>query len=362
MLYELLTGRLPFTAGSWDLTIQQVLHDEPARLPAGVPRDLETVCLKCLEKEPGKRYAAAELADDLGRFLDGRPVSAVPLTTMERLARLAGRDGYRIVGEVGRGPRSIVYHALYEPLRQSVALKVFPEGTCPRDEWEGRLKRGAEVWAAVSHPHVVSVQRAGWWAGAAYLITEYVPNGSLAARLTGRPHPIREAIRLVGQLAEVVVYLHRQGVAHGNLKPSNVLLAADGIPRVADFRLTGGLFQAPLPADDQGADGLAYLAPECVRDAAAEPRPHTDVYGLGVILYELLTGRPPFAGATAGEVREEVLSRDPVPPSGRNREVTPELDAVCLRCLRKNPWRRYPRAYDVLARLRQVLDEPRRPG
>ena len=360
MLYESLTGRLPFTAGSWDLTIQQVLHDEPARLPPDVPRNLETVCLKCLEKEPARRYAdAAELAADLGRFLEGVPVAAVPPSTAERLARLAGRDGYRIVGEVGRGPRSIVYHALYEPLRQPVALKVFPEGTCTRDEWEARLRHGAEVGAAVAHPHVVTVQRAGWWAGSAYLIVEYVPNGSLAARLTGRPHPVREAVRLVGQLAEVVVYLHRQGVAHGNLKPSNVLLAADGIPRVADMRLTGGLFQSAPPTDDQAPAGVGYLPPECIRDPDAEPRPHTDVYGLGVILYELLTGRPPFDGATAGEVRQEVLTRDPVPPSGINHEVSPDLDAVCLRCLRKNPWRRFPRAYDLLARLRRVLDDPR---
>ncbi|HVK16886.1 MAG TPA: serine/threonine-protein kinase [Fimbriiglobus sp.] len=360
MLYESLTGRLPFTAGSWDLTIQQVLHDEPARLPPDVPRNLETVCLKCLEKEPARRYAdAAELAADLGRFLEGVPVAAVPPSTAERLARLAGRDGYRIVGEVGRGPRSIVYHALYEPLRQPVALKVFPEGTCTRDEWEARLRHGAEVGAAVAHPHVVTVQRAGWWAGSAYLIVEYVPNGSLAARLTGRPHPVREAVRLVGQLAEVVVYLHRQGVTHGNLKPSNVLLAADGIPRVADMRLTGGLFQSAPPTDDQAPAGVGYLPPECIRDPDAEPRPHTDVYGLGVILYELLTGRPPFDGATAGEVRQEVLTRDPVPPSGINHEVSPDLDAVCLRCLRKNPWRRFPRAYDLLARLRRVLDDPR---
>ncbi len=361
MLYELLTGRLPFEAGSWDQTVVRVIQDEPtppSRLRPDVPRDLETVCLKCLEKEPAKRYlSAGELADDLSRFLGGRPVAAVPLTTAERLARLAGRDGYRIVGELGRGPRSTVYHAIYEPLRQSVAVKVFPEGTCTRDEWEARLRRGADLWAAVAHPHVVSVQRAGWWAGAAYLIAEYVPHGSLAARLDGRPHPVREAVHLVGQLAEVVVYLHRQGVAHGNLKPSNVLLAADGIPRVADFRQTGGLFQSPPPADDGPPAGLGYLSPECVRDAAAEPRPHTDVYGLGVILYELLAGRPPFAGATAGAVREEVLTRDPVPPSALNSEVPPDLDVVCLRCLRKNPWRRFPRAYDVIAKLRRLSDE-----
>ena len=102
------------------------------------------------------------------------------------------------------------------------------------------------------------------------------------------------------------------------MKPSNVLLAADGIPRVSDFRPTGGLFQGPLPADDSGPAGLGYLAPEMVREPGAEPRPYTDIYGLGMILYELLTGRPPFAGATAREMLEQVRSQDPVPPSRLN--------------------------------------------
>ena len=158
VLYELLTGRPPFHADSWHQAVQQVLHDEPvppARFEPGVPRDLETVCLKCLEKEPGRRYASAgELADDLRRFIEGDPVAAVPPSAMERLARLAGRDGYEIVAEVGRGPRSTVYHARYESLKQPVALKVFSAGACTREEWESRLRRGADQWAALAHPQL----------------------------------------------------------------------------------------------------------------------------------------------------------------------------------------------------------------
>jgi serine/threonine protein kinase len=366
ILYELLTGRPPFLADSWDQTVRQVLHDEPApptRLRPDLPRDLETICLKCLEKEPGRRYASAgELADDLGRFLEGKPVAAVPPGTMERLARLARRDGYRLVGEVGRGPRSTVYHARQDPLEQPVALKVFPAGACTQEEWEARLRRGADLWTALAHPHLVPVHRAGWWDGAPYLAVEYVPHGSLAGRLAGQPYPIREALRLAGQLAETVGYLHRQGVVHGNLKPSNVLLAADGIPRLADFRLTGGLFQGPLPADDRETAGVGYLAPEFVRDPGADPRPYTDIYGLGLILYELLTGRPAFAGATAREILEQVRSQDPVPPSRLNPAVTPHLERFLLRCLRKNPWRRYARAYDVVRGLRHFLDNPQGAG
>jgi serine/threonine protein kinase len=366
ILYELLTGRPPFLADSWNQALEQVLHDEPAppgRLRPDVPRDLETVCLKCLEKESARRYASAgELADDLGRFLEEKPVAAVPLGATERLARLAARDGYRIAGEVGRGPRSTVYRALYGPLEQPVALKVFPAGTCTREEWEARLRRDAVLWAGLAHPHLVRAQRAGWWDGAPYLDMEYVPHGSLADRLAGRPYPVREALRLVEQLVEVVSYLHRQGVVHGNLKPSNVLLAADGIPRVTDLRPTGGLFKGPLPVEGAAPAGLGYLAPEVVRDPGAEPRPYTDVYGLGTILYELLTGRPPFAAATAPETLEQVGTQDPDPPSRLNPQVTPQLEAFCLRCLRKNPWRRFSRAYDLSTRLRSFQDNPGGPS
>jgi serine/threonine protein kinase len=360
ILYEMLTGRPPFQADSWDQTIQQVLHDEPApptRLQADLPRDLETVCLKCLEKAPDQRYTSAlELANDLSRFLADKPVAAVPLGPMERLARHAARDGYRILGELGRGPRSTVYLAEYDRLKQPVAIKVFAAGGCTREEWDDRLRRAADLWAAIAHPQVVPVQRAGWWDDAAYLALEYIPQGSLQARLAGKPYPVAQALRLVEQLAAVVAYLHRQGIVHGNLKPSNVLLAAGDIPQITDFRLTTGVHQGPLSDDDREVAGIGYLAPELVKDASAEPRPYTDIYGLGIILYEVLTGRPPFAATNAREMLEQVRSQEPAPPSQFNTHVTPSLERVCLRCLRKNPWRRYTRAYDLSVRMRYLID------
>jgi serine/threonine protein kinase len=369
ILYELLTGRPPFQAASWNETVQQVIHEEPV-LPTSLrpdaPRDLETVCLKCLEKEPGQRYASAgELAEDLARFLQGRPIAAVPVSERERLARLAARDGYQVVEEIGRGARSVVYRAVYEPLKQAVALKVFHPGICTREEWEAQLQRGAELWAVLAHAQIVPVNRAGWWNGVPYLALEYVPQGSLAARLADRSFSppsskgIRPAVHLVQQLADVVGYLHRQGVVHGNLKPSNVLLAADDVPRVSDFRLTSGLFQGPWHVVQGNPDHLAYLAPELIEKPDAELRPPTDIYGLGVILYQLLTKRPPFAAASASEMLGQVRFQDPIPLSRLNPEVTPELEACCLRCLRKNPWRRYARAYDLMTHLRHCLGDPR---
>jgi serine/threonine protein kinase len=362
ILYELLTGQPPFRADTWSQTVQLVLHDDPlppTRLQPQVPRDLETICLKCLEKEPGRRYGSAmQLASDLGRYLDGESVVAVPMGQRERLARQAARDGYDLIEEIGSGPRSIVYHALFGPAQRSVAIKVFANGICSREDWDERIRRIHELWAVVAHPQCVPVQQAGWWDGAPYLVLEYAPHGSLAARLIDDRYPFRESLRLVGQLAEIVGYLHRQGVVHSNLKPSNVLLAADGIPRLTDFYVTGGWFQTVPPIEESESAGLHYVAPELIEYPPAEPRPNTDIYGLGLVLYELLTGQPPFAGESAQATRERVCSEDPAPPSNFNPAVTPQLDAVCLRCLRKNPWRRYARAHDLMKRLQSFEDHP----
>jgi serine/threonine protein kinase len=365
ILYELLTGRPPFQGDSWDHTVQQVLHDEPVppmRLQPDLPHELETVCLKCLEKDPAARYATAgELAADLTRFLEGSPVYAVPQSPLKRLARLAARDGYHIVSEVGRGPRSTVYQARHEPLKHFVALKVFSAGVCSRDDWEARLRRGSEQWAALAHPHIMPVQRAGWWDDAPFVALEFMPQGSLAAKISDRSFPIRQALRLVEQLADIVAYLHRQGVVHGNLKPTNILLAADGIPRVSDFSPIGGLFQGRL-VDDAFPNAVGYLAPELLHEVQVEPRPYTDVYGLGLILYELLTGRPPFQAASAGQMVEQVRDLEPEFLSGPNPELPSELARFCLVCLRKNPWRRFVRAHDVATGIRYHRENLERQG
>jgi serine/threonine protein kinase len=348
ILYELLTGRPPFQGETWQQTIHRVIHDEP--LPPSqhvppVPRDLETICLKCLEKNPVQRYAAAaELADDLDRFLAGAAVAAVPLDRFQRLMRLAERDGHQIVSEIGRGPRSTVYHALFGPLRQHVAIKIFEPGICTSEQWTAHVANSAVAWSAVTHPHVVSILQSGWWEGSPYVVQQYIPSGNLQALLAGKPLPIPRALKLAEQLGETIAYVHRQGVVHGNLKPANVLLAADGIPRLSDFCSTGGLFVAPRGSRDEPNNSGRYLAPELTENESAGPRPYSDVFGLGLILYELLTGWPAFRADQA----------EPVNPTEVNPAVTPDLAEFCLRSLRKNPWTRYPRTYDWLSNLRYV--------
>jgi serine/threonine protein kinase len=332
ILYELLAGRPPFRADTWQRTIEHVLNDEPVRLPAAVPRDLETICLKCLEKRPEDRYGRAdELAADLDRFLTGRPPVAVPTPDGVRLARAAARDGYELLGELGRGPCGVVYRAAVGSFKQPAAVKVFAGPVADRAAWQAWFDHTAGVAAAFAHPQVVAVQKSGWWDGRPFVVTDLAPAGSLAGQLGGKPRPVAQSLRLVAGLAEVVCYLHRQGVVHGNLKPTNVLLAADGIPRLADVRPPVGLVPADAPDP--------YRSPE-LANPSAEPRPYTDTYGLAAVLYALLTGRPP--------------ADEPAPPSAANAAVPPEVDGVCLRGLRRNPWQRFTRAYDLLTRLRQL--------
>ncbi len=366
ILYELLAGRPPFQAATWPQTIELVLREEPtapAKLHADVPAELQTICLRCLEKSPRERYASAQaLADDLDRFLSGSAIVAQAPSESQRVARLTERQGYEIVAELGRGPRSIVYRALHGPLRQPVALKVFEPGLCSREQWDERLRAAAQATAALEHPQLVPVQQTGWLDGRPFVVSEHVAQGSLSKLSPEAELPLNAAIELAAKLADVVGYLHRQGEVHGNLKPSNVLLSADGIPRLTDRRLTGGLFLRELAAKGGAVDAAAlealppqavsYLAPEFLADPTAAPRPNVDIYGLGLILYELLAGRPAFLADTTRETLDLVREGWPPLPSSFNPRVPPRLDRVVRRCLDPDPWRRYARAFAVGKALR----------
>ena len=370
ILYELLTGAPPFQGESWSETILKALHEEPeppSRRQADVPSELDAICLKCLEKAPERRYAtAALLAADVEAFLTGRAVAVAAVDDRERLSRAAARDGYRLVEKIGGGAGNLVFKAVYEPLQQTAAVKVFRATAWTRDEWEARLQSGAKLWSALSHPQIAAVHRAGWWDGAGYAAMDFLPQGSLAAKMAAGPMRVAEALQLTEQCAEVVGYLHRQGVVHGNLKPTNVLLAADGIPRICDIWPTASRLaeaEASVAADVDSANAMesasrwACVAPELIESAEVEVRPTVDVYGLGAILYGLLTGRAPFIADRVAEILLQVRSDEPVAPSKFNPDVSSEVDDLVLKCLRKNPWGRFVRAYHLLTRVRRVRAE-----
>lgn len=357
ILYELLTGQPPFPTNSWRQLIENVQRAEPvppSRIRSEIPMELGTICLKCLEKQPERRYpSAAELADDLARFLAGSPIAAAPIDDEERLARAAARDGFEILELIGRGPHGMVYRATQATLQQPVAVKVFHAGAIERGVWEARLAENANIRGALTHPQVLIAHQAGWWGDSAYLAMDYVPQGSLA----GKQFKLRESLELLIKLAEVVGYLHRQGAVHGNLKPSNVLLAPGGLPRVSDLHFTSGSSSMPLLSAGDSPTGIEYLAPELLADPRPTPLLSADIYGLGVILYELLTRRPPFAAATPDELQSQIRDDEPPPPSQFNPQVPGALDYICQRSLRKNPWSRFSRAFDVSRRLEAILDQ-----
>lgn len=360
ILYELLCGRPPFLGSSFSETVMMVIQDPPPSFAShGVdaPLDLEAICLKCLEKSPAHRFASsAELADDLGRFAEGKTTSASQLTDRERLVRRAEREGYIVHDELGRGPRSTVYRATYGPLQQTLALKVFDRGMIDEQAWRERVRSASQSWAGINHPQVALPREAVWWDGFAVIASDFAPAGTLAYAIRTQRFSIRSALQLVEQLADVVIYLHRQGVAHGNLKPSNILLAADGIPRLVDFRPLSGLAFGSFDSTHWEAEGLSYLAPEFVSDAQATPLPVTDNYGLAAILHGLVSGQPLFAAETPEVLLDQIRTKPPELLSKINPKTPSEIEKLCKGCLRKKPFWRMARAFDLLSIVRKCRE------
>ncbi len=330
----------------------------PRRLEPGVSPDVEAVCLKCLEKEPGRRYAsAAELADDLGRFLAGEPPRAAVVDPAERHARLARKAGYEVVKWLGFGRTNNlhVYEARDAAVGRRVILKV--DESAPGSPARGRFRREAEITAGLYHPNVVQLYRFGEDGGLAYAVLEYVAGGSLTQLFSGRALPARPAAQLVEALARAVRYLHQQRVVHGGLVPGNVLLTAANVPKLGGFGMAWRLDEPPgarLAEEFVGGD-IAYLAPEVIRGRWGEVGPAADIYGLGGVLYRLLTGHRPYGGRTAAAKRECVLGGAVRPPRAVKADVPAALEAACLKCLATEPGRRYASAASLASDLRGFL-------
>jgi WD40 repeat protein len=252
--------------------------------------------------------------------------------------------GYEIVGKLGQGGMGVVYQARQLKADRLVALKMILAGGHAEPNQLARFRTEAEAIARLQHPHVVQVFEVGEHQGLPFFSLEFCSGGSLDKKLAGTPLPPQQAARLVAQLAQGVQAAHDAQVLHRDLKPANVLLAADGTPKVTDFGLAKKL-------DAQGATitGVimgtpSYMPPEQARGASQELGPAVDVYALGAILYECLTGRPPFRAATTWDTLHQVLTREPVPPRQLNVQVPRDLETVCLKCLHKEATKRYASA------------------
>jgi eukaryotic-like serine/threonine-protein kinase len=265
--------------------------------------------------------------------------------------------GYEILGELGRGGMGVVYKARQVGLDRVVALKMILAGAHAGADERARFRREAEAVARLQHPDIVQVHEVGEQEGRPYFSMEFLEGGSLARKLGGIPLPARQAAEVVRRLAEAVHYAHQRGVVHRDLKPANVLLTADGTPKITDFGLAKRLDQEAGQSRTGDVLGTpSYMAPEQAFRGPHAIGPAVDIYALGAILYDLLTGRPPFQAATPWETVQQVLSEEPVRPARLQPQVPRDLETICLKCLQKEPRQRYASAGALADDLVRLLE------
>ncbi len=266
-------------------------------------------------------------------------------------------DGYEILSELGRGGMAVVYRARQLSLNRLVALKFLRWGPDSSAEERARFRGEAEAFARLQHPNVVQVYEVGEQDGRPFLALELLEGGSLARRLNGTPWPARAAAGLIEPLARAVHVAHKLNIVHRDLKPDNILLAADGTPKVADFGLAKLLDRDGHQTGTGSVLGTpSYMAPEQAQGRRRDIGPATDVYALGAVLYELLTGRPPFRAETPMDTVMQVITGEPVPPARLNPKLPRDLESICLKCLQKEPHRRYASAEALAEDLRCFLE------
>jgi len=251
----------------------------------------------------------------------------------------------------------VVYKARQINLNRLVALKMVLAGAHAGPVALARFHKEAQAIASLQHPNIVQIHDVGQAGGLPYFSLEFIDGGSLASKIDGRPQDITQAAWTIRILARAIDAAHLQGIVHRDLKPANILLTADGRPKITDFGLAvrlGDDTDLTRPGAIVGTPD--YMAPEQARGQAHDAGPHADQHALGAILYELLAGRPPFRGSTLSETIEQVRTQEPVPPTRLQPKVPRDLETICLKCLQKEPHRRYPDACALADDLDRFLD------
>ena len=298
---------------------------------------------------------------------EGRTVWAATTAVTDHSLPVLGRvfGDYELLGEIARGAMGVVYRARQISLSRLVALKMILSGPFAAPAERSRFLAEAEAAARLDHPNIVPIYQVGEQDGYLYLCLKLVEGVTLAQKLQGTPLPISEAVRLVEILARAIHYAHQRNIIHRDLKPANILIATAGqqsseaetpsetasssglgVPLIADFGLAKQLDNpaAPLTQTGQVMGTPSYMAPEQAWGQTQSMGPAVDIYALGSILYECLTGRPPFQAATVHDTLELVRSEEPAPPRILNPRIDQDLQSICLKCLEKDPGSRYASA------------------
>lgn len=267
--------------------------------------------------------------------------------------------GYDILGELGRGGMGVVYKARQTKLDRYVALKMILNAAHTSAKRRDRFAREAQAIARLDHPNIVQIYEVSEHNGSPYFSLEYVSGGSLDQRLRKQPLVPKEAARLILALTQGMAAAHQADVIHRDLKPANVLLTEDGTPKITDFGLAKHLEEEGPTKSGTILGTPSYMAPEQASGKTKDIVPATDVYALGSILYECLTGKPPFQSATTVETILQVLHREPVPLRIVNPDIPADLDCICMKCLEKDPQSRYQTMDDLAEDLDHFIkDEP----
>jgi serine/threonine protein kinase len=400
--YELLCGEPPFVSDNYLELASRHVHDTITPLSnhgCSLHASAEEIVRKLLARSPRDRYRSAE--EVLCHLRSGTFDSSATIHPGQRtilpdasLIRLQGAESivgfdasmslsslgkdklgspsasfgpspaqaeqpkrigaYEIEGTLGQGGMGVVYRARDLRLDRVVALKMLH--AMPGSD--ARFVREAKAVAQLQHPNIVQAYEIGEHQGRPYVTFEYVDGGSLAHKLRADgPLPPRAAAQLVARLARAMQVAHDKGILHRDLKPSNVLMTRDGEPKIGDFglakRLDDDSQQQTLAGTVLGTP--AYMSPEQAAGSVRGLGAATDVYSLGAILYESLTGRPPFKGATIIEILSQLATEPAKPPSAFARSVPRDLDTICLKCLEKSPANRYAAASDLAQDLERFL-------
>jgi len=326
-----------------------------AKIFSDAPEGLCTGCV--LETALGIFPDAVTTRDDCGSAKNVEAKEAAQSKTTARAAKMLGELGdYELLEEVGRGGQGVVFRARQRSLNRIVALKVIGLGQWATKAHLKRFRLEAEAAASLDHPCIVPIYEVGERDGQCFFSMKFIEGGQLDEVVKETPMSVRQAVELIAKVARTVHYAHEHSILHRDIKPGNILLDANGEPHLTDFGLARLVESESTVTRTLEVLGTpSYMAPEQGAGNNSNLTSATDVYGLGAVLYQLLTGHPPFAGGTTYETIKLLLEAEPRPPRLWNAKVDRDLSTICLKCLEKDPQRRYSSALALAEDLERWL-------